>query len=515
MTSWHTMPTMGGVALRALGRHPDRVAFSGPSGTLTYAGAADLIGRFQRALAGRGLTRGQRVALLGANRAESWCAAIAAQASGLAISWLHPLGSLDDHLAQVADLDAAAVIVDGGRHGERGAELAAKADGVTMAGIGPVDFGEDLLAVAGAGGTATPADVAHPDDVAAINYTGGTTGRPKGALRRHPAAVMVNLVATLADFELPPQPRYLAVAPISHVAGTKVLPTLARGGTVYLDDGFDPDRVLDTIARRRISMTLLVPTMIVALLDRPALDTADLSSLQLLLYGAAPMPPTRLAEAAERIGPVLCQLYGQTECYPITVLPREDHGPDGPAAAGSCGVPVSTCQVALLDADGHPAAPGGRGEVCVRGPGVMEEYWQRPALTAEAFASGWLHTGDIAEIDERGYLHLVDRAKDMIISGGFNVYPKEVEDALSTHTAVAAAAVFGVSDDRWGEAVTAAVVLHHDAAATPEDLIRHVRDHKGPLLAPKTIHIVPALPTTAVGKTDKRALRAAVEKGAE
>ncbi|HEX4356980.1 MAG TPA: AMP-binding protein [Pseudonocardia sp.] len=515
----HTGLTVGAVTLRALRRYPDRTAFSWDGGALSYAGATDLIGRIQRVYAEQRLRRGQRIAVLTGNRAESWCAAAAAQASGLVLSWLHPLGSLPDQLFQLADLDAAAVVVDAERFAARGAELAEALDGVAVLAVGPADFAPDLLAAAERVGAGAPVDVAEPGDVVAISYTGGTTGRSKGALRRHPSAVLQGLTAILGDFELPADPRYLAVAPISHVAGTKIIPTLVRGGTVHLLTGFAPDRVLDAIARERLTFTLLVPTMIYALLDHPDLERTDLSSLELLLYGASPMSATRLVEGLERIGPVFSQLYGQTECYPISVLHRAEHDPVGrPELLASCGAPVSTVAVALLDASGAPVPVGEPGELCVRGGGVMEEYWQRPELTAETFAHGWLHTGDIARADDQGYLYIVDRAKDMIISGGFNVYPREVEDALAAHPAVSSAAVYGVPDEKWGEAVHAAVVLRADPAGPDplgavaggglaDELIAHVKALKGSVHAPKSVRVLTELPMTAVGKIDKKALR--------
>jgi fatty-acyl-CoA synthase len=503
--------TVGSLVLRTLRRYPDRAAFVSDTGTLTYAGAVELIGRMQAALAARGLRRGDRVGLLAANSAEAWCAGMAVQASGMATSWLHPMGSLDDQLHQLADLDAAACIVDATRYSARGGELAAGAGDLPVLGLGPApagaDFGPDLLTAAGTG---TARDVARAEDIALVNYTGGTTGRPKGVMRRHPAVTHIMAIGTTVDFEIPFDARYLAVAPITHVAGTKVLPVLQRGGTVHLQDGFDPGRVLATVARERITMTLAVPTMVYALLDHPDLDRTDLSSLELLLYGASPMSPTRLAEGIARIGPVFSQLYGQTECYPISVLRRAEHA--DPSLEGSCGVPISTVEVTLLDPEGAPVPPGEPGEICARGPGVMEEYWRKPELTAETFRHGWLHTGDVARMDERGYLTIVDRTKDMIISGGFNVFPREVEDALTGHPAVAVAAVFGVPDEKWGEAVTAAVVLRPGATTTPEELSAFVRERKGAVQAPKAVHVVEALPTTAVGKIDKKALRAQVER---
>src|SRR5256886_7630693 len=248
-----------------------------------------------------------------------------------------------------------------------------------------------LLQAVEATGTATARNLAGPDDLATLNYTGGTTGKSKGALRYHrELAGFAN--AILADFEIPENPSYLTVAPISHVAGSKVLPTLMRGGTVHLLKGFDPEAVFKTIARERINFTLLVPTMIYVLLDHPSLDKTDLSSLQLLLYGASAMSPSRLVEGIERIGPVFSQLYGQTECYPVSVLRKADHDPKTPELFLSCGFPIAACEVKILDDQDHEVETGESGEICVRAPHVMTEYWKRPEQTAETLKNGWLHT---------------------------------------------------------------------------------------------------------------------------
>jgi fatty-acyl-CoA synthase len=205
---------------------------------------------------------------------------------------------------------------------------------------------------------------------------------------------------------------------------------------------------------------------------------------------------------------VFSQLYGQTEGYPISLLRKADHDPGRPERFASCGHPVSNLEVKLLDDSLGEVAPGEAGEICVRGPQVMESYWNRPAETEETLKGGWLHTGDVARADEEGYLYIVDRKKDMIITGGFNVYPREVEDALTAHPGVAMAAVIGVPDPKWGEAVTALVVRRAAATVAGEELIRLVKEKKGSTQAPKRVEFVDALPLTAVGKVDKKALRA-------
>ena len=504
----HTFPTVGGQTLRALARYPERIAFSWPGGSLTYRGATDMIGRVQSILMRLGVPPNARVALLTANRAETWCAGVAAQLCRFAVSWLHPLGSLQDQIDQIEDSGAEILVIDADSFLARGGELATRAQGLKhVFTLGRADYGIDLLKAIEAGGSATAKDFAGPDDYAVLNYTGGTTGKSKGALRRHrEVAGFAN--AILSDFEIPDTPSYLTVAPISHVAGTKVLPTLMRGGTVHMLKGFDPEAVLTTIARERINFTLFVPTMIYVLLDHPALSRTDLSSLELLLYGASAMSPSRLVEGIERIGPVFSQLYGQTECYPVSVLRKADHDPKTPELFLSCGFPIAACDVRILDDADQEVATGEAGEICVRAPHVMAEYWKRPEQTAETLKSGWLHTGDIARKDERGYLFILDRKKDMIVSGGFNIFPREVEDVLSTHADVAMVAVVGVPDDKWGEAVTAVVVARPGSDPDANDLIELVKARKGSAHAPKHVKFVTELPMTGVGKVDKKVLKA-------
>ena len=494
--------------LPALARYPSRTAFSWPGGSLTYRGATDLIGRIQSVFMQLGLQPGARVALLSANRADSWCAGVAAQLARLSVTALHPLGSLDDQLFQLEDSEAQVLVVDADTFRDRGGDLTAKASGLkAVLTLGPASYGIDLLRAIEAAGSATARCLAGPDDIATLNYTGGTTGKSKGALRTHREySGFAN--AILADFEIPDTPSYLTVAPISHVAGTKVLPSLMRGGTVHMLKGFDPEAVFKTIARERINFTLLVPTMIYVMLDHPSLDKADLSSLELLLYGASAMSPSRLVEGIERIGPVFSQLYGQTECYPVSVLRKADHDPKTPELFTSCGFPIAACQVKILDDNDQEVPTGEAGEICVRAPHVMAEYWKRPEQTAETLKSGWLHTGDIARADERGYMFILDRKKDMIVSGGFNIFPREIEDVLSQHADVAMVAVVGVPDDKWGEAVTAVVVARAGAKPNEEELINLVKAKKGSAHAPKHIKFVTALPMTGVGKVDKKVLKA-------
>ncbi|OWU84048.1 hypothetical protein ATO6_15190 [Oceanicola sp. 22II-s10i] len=494
------------LTLRALARYADRVAFDWDGRTLTYAEVAGLIGAFQSLLRDRGVGQGSRVVILSTNRPESWCLVIAVQGLGGAISMLHPLGSLESHVAQIEELGAKWVIADTGGPASRAAELAEavpQAQHLTFGG----DAATDLLTLAAAVDDAQPVDLSDPMQPAAINFTGGTTGRPKAVVRY--AGALGHMATTiLGSFELPEHPRYLPAAPISHVAGTKIIPVLMKGGTVFLDKGFDAGRCLAMIEEKRINMILLVPTMIYALLDHPEIAERDLSSLELLLYGASPMSPTRLAQGIERFGPVFAQVYGQTECYPIAYLPRAAHDVTRPADLEACGFPAHGVSVALLDADCVEVPEGVPGEICVRGPNVMAHYLDRPEETAAAFEGNWLHTGDVAVRNADGRLTIVDRKKDMIVTGGFNVYPKEVENVLMAHPSVSQAAVIGVPDAKWGEAVFAYVVLAAGYAGDADELGAFVKARKGSVLRPRTFAFVDALPLSPLGKVDKKALRA-------
>jgi fatty-acyl-CoA synthase len=502
-------PSYPSLVLRALARHTADAVFREAGAGIRARAVADFIGRAQAVLA---LGRGDRIALLSANRWQAWAAGVAAQGLGAATTWMHPLAALEAQVQQIDDSGAHLLLVDADHFGERAGQLAARCTGLRLLTLGRGPAGQDLLALAEAAGACTPRDLSSPDDLAALNYTGGTTGRPKGVMRSSAGLAQMALTV-MAEFPFPARPQFQAVAPISHVAGTNILPTLWRGGTVHLLPRFEPEAVLRNLAEARITATLMVPSMIYRLLDEPGLERHDLGALRLLLYGASPMAPARLAEGLTRIGRVFCQLYGQSECYPIASLPPEDHDTAHPERLAACGFPAAGADVRLLDDSGDEVAVGQPGEICVRSPMVMQGYWNQPELTEAAFAHGFLHTGDVATRDEEGRLFIVDRKKDMIITGGFNVYPRAVEDVLAAHPAVAMAAVIGVPDPRWGEAVKACVVLRPGASVPAEELIALVRARQGPLHAPKTLEFLESLPLTPLGKLDKKALRAAAWAG--
>ena len=490
-----------------------REALVGGSVRMSYRRLEQACHRVVRCYASMGLRRQDGIAVLATNRPDAVVAIIAAQLMGLRYVPLHPLGSEADQAFVLQDADVAALVVDVPRHAERGLALSRRGNARCVLTLGPAEFGIDLLAASAAlDGGDIEVDV-RPDDVLKIAYSGGTTGKSKGIVH-HQRTVVTSALQQLAGWEWPQATRFLAATPVSHAAGAMLLTTFLQGGSVHLLERYTPEAFLATVEAERITATFLVPTQIYGLLDSPALALHDIGSLDLVLYGAAPMAPARLRQALERFGPVFGQVYGQAEA-PMTIsyLRRDEHDLDRPHLLGSCGRSLPGNRVKLLDAEGREVPVGEIGELCVRGPLVMSGYLDRPEETAKAFAGGWLHTGDMARRDGEGFLYLVDRAKDMIISGGFNVYSSEVENCLAQHPAVALSAVIGVPHDKWGEAVMAVVVLKADARASAAELIAFVTERKGVVQSPKSVDFVDALPLTALDKVDKKTLRAQYWQG--
>lgn len=471
----------------------------------SYAELADRCHQMARYFQSLGLARQDGIALLAGNDANAVVVIIAAQLLGLRYTALHPMGALADQSFVLRDASIRLLVVDGQRFAERGRELKALGGVETVVSLGPADFGPDAVAAIQAfDPSETPIDV-QPDDVSKISYTGGTTGRSKGVIQLQ-RTVLTMTLQQLAGWDWPEPTRFLVTTPISHAGGSMMLPTFLRGGALVLTDRYQPARFLQLVQEQRITTAFLVPTQIYGLLDFSDRARYDTSSLQLILYGAAPIAPARLAEAMRAFGPIFGQLYGQVEA-PMTIayLRKDEHHP---ALLQSCGRPLPGNEVRLFDKNLREVSTGEVGELCVRSPLTMAGYLNRPEETGQAFAGEWLHTGDMARFDAQGYLYLVDRAKDMIITGGFNVYSSEVEACLALHPAVAQAAVIGVPDAKWGESVMAIVVIKPGATQpSAEELMAFVQQHKGPVVAPKAVVFADALEMTPLGKVNKKALR--------
>ncbi|MGW1887918.1 AMP-binding protein [Streptomyces sp. NPDC001970] len=504
--------SVGALLEQACRFYPDRVAVVQDERRMTYAELLSEVRRAGRAFLRLGLHKGDRVAILMKDRPELLAVQYGALWAGLVVVPLNTRQGADDH-AYAVENAGARVLCHDAVHAEAAEKIRSRGSVGHVISMDPhavpeggLDF-TALVADEDDGPAHTPGP--GPDDLMAIYYTGGTTGRPKGVAHSH-RTYLSAVLSELLEMSIEGPEVFAHVAPLTHASGMFVLPVLMRGGTNVILGGFSPETLLRSIEREGVTATFMVPTMLYVLMDHMAAAASDTSTLRTIIYGAAPMGRERLVEAMERFGPVLTQVYGQTEApNQVTVLRKEDHAEavaSGDAAVlGSCGRPVAIADVRLVDDDGEDVPEGELGEIAVRGPHVMLGYWNKPEETAKALRDGWLYTGDVARADHRGFLHIVDRKKDMIISGGYNVYPKDVETALFAHPAVRDVCVIGVPDEKWGEAVKAVVVAD---GVQDLELMAWVRERKGPLCTPKSIDFVDAIPVTALGKHDKAALRA-------
>ncbi|MEV6416183.1 long-chain fatty acid--CoA ligase [Kribbella sp. NPDC051718] len=350
------------------------------------------------------------------------------------------------------------------------------------------------------------------DETALVVGTGGTTGRPKGVMLTERNLETMSAI-TLMSYPFDGRPVYLALAPLTHAAGVLCFPVLTLGGEIVIMPSPDLDEFLALIERHRVTHTFLPPTVIYMVLAHPSLSTTDLESLQCFWYGAAPMSAARLEEALTRIGPVMAQLFGQSEAPMMisTMAPADHFRTDGSFAVErftSAGRPSPLTQVAIMADDGRLLGTGERGEIVVRGSLVMAGYYRDAVATAAASQYGWHHTGDIGFLDEDNYLYIVDRAKDMIITGGFNVYSAEVEQALMTYPAIRDCAVVGLPDEKWGERVTAVLQLHPGLTVTESEVRNYVKSKLGSVKAPKQVVVWPDLPRSKVGKVLKTEVKA-------
>lgn len=481
--------------------------------TLTAAEVRDATSQFRQAFESVGVGRGSRVAMVSPNRPECLHVTHALQLLSAIYVPLHPLSGVADQLNSLTDAAVTILVFDPERFEPRAADLAEQVPGLRLLALGPSKLADDLFALAA--GFAPQKLFAVPEDghdIIRLGYSGGTTGQPKAIPScARSGAVCGQLMQ--AEWEWPNPPRILTCAPLTHAGGAMFMPALLRGGTLLVLNGFEPVAVMQAIEEYRINCMLVVPTMIYALLDCPRLGEFDLSSLETVFYGASSISPPRLKEAIERIGPVFAQFYGQAEApMCLTYFRKADHDPNDLTRLASCGKPSPNVRLELMDADGNPVPDGEPGEICVQGPLVMDGY-RDPAVTEEAFRGGWLHTGDVAVRHPDGFLRIVDRTKDMIVSGGFNIYPREIEDIIAEHPAVSQVAVIGVPHPKWGEAVKAVVVLKPGASVDEAELTAPVAERKGSFQAPKSVEFVEAIPQTPVGKPDKKALRAREPRG--
>ena len=483
---------IGSIIRRAALYYGDAPCITEGDRTLSFNQFDELTDRLGNALLDKGLVPGDRVAVILPNSIDCLIAYYAIAKAGLVRVQLNIRETVDNHLYKIGDSGARGV-------------LHADVEGI----VGEVDIRWDELREMIANGRNEPCAVDRDLDAPLrFGYTGGTTGKSKGVVLTT-RGELVEMTGFLCDLipELRQGERFLHGAPIAHASGAYFLPSVTRGVHTVIMPKFEVGEFLELAEATEAAYTFLVPTMIAMVMDHPEVHSRDLR-FERISYGASSISPSLIDRAQARFGKVFAQCYGQAESpMMITYLRPEDHD-----RIGSCGKPFSMVEVAIFDEDDKPLPPGERGEIVCRGPQTMARYWNRPEATAEAFRNGWLHTGDIGVMDEDGFFYIVDRKNDMLISGGYNVYPREVEDVLCAFPGVSEAAVVGLPDDKWGDRVEA--VVAGPAGLDADKLMEYARENLSPFKRPKAIYVWPELPKSGANKILCRVVRDELMKGA-
>ncbi|OUS91542.1 class I adenylate-forming enzyme family protein [Rhodococcus sp. NCIMB 12038] len=452
---------------------------------LTYRQFAQRVDAFAAQLSGHGVGRGDVIAIMLPNRAELLVALMAAWRIGAAATPVNPTFTATEAEYQIADA-AAVLVVNEGPDAPTGGRPTIAVD--DMATTPEPDW--------------APGPTAGADDVALLIYTSGSTGRPKGVMLTHENLQFMSS-SMVQHFSLTADDHCLLILPLFHVNAICVsfLTPMLAGGQLSVTGRFSPARFFDDVARLRPTYFSAVPTIYALLVSQDA--ATDLSSLRFAVCGAAPISKELLDRAEQRFGLAIVEGYGLTEGTCASAC----NPPGGVRKLGTVGPALPGQTIAIVDESGAPAPVGTVGEVMIRGANVMRGYLGRPEETERTVVDGWLHTGDVGRLDEDGYLTLVDRIKDMIIRGGENIYPKEIENALATHDDVLEAAVIGAPHEVYGEVPVAYVVAYPDSPVTDDQLDEHLRDRLTKVKLPVAIHVVDALPRNPVGKIDKPGLR--------
>ncbi|MGW2650215.1 o-succinylbenzoate--CoA ligase [Streptomyces sp. NPDC001393] len=489
---------LGSWPARRARKTPHRTALIHGERPTDYRTLYTRVTRLAHALRARGVRRGDRIAHLGPNHPAYLETLFAAGTLGAVFVPLNTRLAGPEIAYQLADSGAKALV-----HGPAYAGLVAGLPGGTDVRT-YLEIGEPYEQALASAPDEPIDEPVTTDDTCIIMYTSGTTGRPKGAMLTH-GNLTWNAVNVLVDHDLIADERALVSAPLFHTAGLNMLtlPVLLKGGTCVLVEAFDPETTLDLIERHRITFMFGVPTMFEQVARHPRWADADLSSLRILTCGGSPVP-TPLIAAYQQRGLTFLQGYGMTEAAPGTLFLDAEHAVE---KAGSAGVPHFFSDVRVVRPDLTPVDVGETGEVVVRGPHVMPGYWGLPEETEAVFADGWFRSGDAARVDEDGYVYIVDRIKDMIISGGENIYPAEIEDILLAHPAIAECAVIGVPDDKWGEVPRAVVVPAPGAELDPDEVLASLTGRLAKYKIPKSVVVTGELPRTASGKLLKSRVR--------
>ena len=480
---------------RAVERHPDRVAVISPEITLSFRQLRSAVLARAADLTRLDSQPGSRVCVGAANSVDHLLTILAVLAAAKIWIPLNPRNGDPELSRQIDFVKPALLVLDEGMM----MRVGASSDQPVAMG----ELGQNPAAMVLALGPDSAQGI-DPEQTQAIKFTGGTTGFPKGVLQPM-RAWSCNIASQIHELGLGPTDRYLVAAPLTHGTSTYMLPVLGAGGALIFPAESKPAGLLDAAEQHLATLCFAPPTLIMALCEQQQLRPRVLTSLRYLIYGGAPMRPEQIRRAQAIFGPVLCTSFGQTEAPQIiTFLAPEDMQGERLASVGRSSLMT---RVAILDEQGNVLPAGQEGEVAVRGNLVMSAYLDSPEETAKTLVKGWLRTGDAGVLDEQGYLYLRDRLRDVIISGGFNVYPSDVEVVLCAHPDVAECAVVGVPHDKWGEAVHAVVRMKEGACFDAGVLIEHVKKELGSVKTPKEIHVVAELPRSAVGKVLKSVVR--------
>jgi acyl-CoA synthetase (AMP-forming)/AMP-acid ligase II len=496
---------------RASRRFSTRVAVIDGDRRLTFAEVGERSSRLANALLALSPTDGSRVAVLMGNRLEFVEVDFAIAKAGKVKAPINPRLADDERRFILSNCGAEIVITE---QLEEERVCALRSDLPDLKHVVVVDreasYGE-LLTRASA---ERPPVKIDPDQPSMILHTSGTTGRPMGATTSQRARIAATINMLLDEFSAGERDGMLHMAPMSHGSGSKLLAYFVRGARNITLPKFDPEMFFEAVASGAATSTFVVPTMIRLLLD--ALDgrSCDLSNLRNITYGGSPMPASLAEEALAVFGPVLTQVYGSCEApHPVTVLSKSDHVDREHARFRSAGQPALGVQIRIVDDSRQDVSSGAPGELWIRGANLMTGYWGDIEATRKVFSDGWYRSGDIAQLAEDGYVSIVGRERDMLISGGLNVYPAEVETVLHRHPDISEVAVLGVPDDLWGEAVTAVIVTRKGRHASEEDIVRHCKESLADYKKPRRIIFVDTLPKGNTGKVSKQALLEMIQRG--
>jgi acyl-CoA synthetase (AMP-forming)/AMP-acid ligase II len=516
--------SVGKILDRTLKKYRKRIAYKIGGRGFTYDEVGVSVNRLANGFLSLGLQKGDRVVLMTTNCIEYIFADFAAAKVGLVKVPLDVMISSRDIEYRIKDSEAKTVILDEFFYNKAGLffkeydflkHVICVTDKKEILSKGVISYYQLLENSP----SSNPDVEIDPDDLIAIMYTGGTTGASKGVMHTHKSYLSI-VYSQLVEMEFGEDNVVLISAPLPHATGFMLLPSLLKGGKIVVTSGFNPEEFFRTVQEEKITWSFMVPTMIYALLDHPKRREYDLRSLRTILYGAAPISPRRLEEAIKEMGPIFMQGWAQMEIATQgTFFTKEQHVDaiknNQRDRLKSCGMPAIICQLKIVDDNNKDVETRVVGELVVRGPHMMKGYWRKEEETKCTIVDGWIHSGDLGYMDEDGYIYLVDRKHDMIITGGLNVFSVEVENVLSQHPAVAETIVVGIPDEKWGEMVLGVVVRAPGKEVTEAELLEYCRDRLAAYQRPKRIEFYDSLPRTVYGKLDKKAVKKKYWEGRE